>query len=232
MYEDVRLIRAERFGRATYCLPGLISSRPVNIAPIQIAVLRYISALQEHYGVEFSSLPNISQTRELRNWGACLDERNYVDRLVFDLLKPFNISKWAKPAIRLLAGEKSFADEHRYATSKLHTDIWGGEHRGTMNILLPVFDSGVDCEFYEPKEMIPLNPQGDYDHANKIEVTKVEHKTKVGELTFFDAMLLHKTIRNGSGYRISIDGRGLYREQLHDDNSDWPSASKYEVENV
>lgn len=230
MYEDVRQPRAERFGRATHCLPGLISSRPVNIGPLQAAVLSYISCLQKHYAVEFKDLPNVSQNGELRDWGACRDERLEVENRFLVMLKSFEVSFWAKPSIRFHHGHKTWADDHRFATTKLHTDIWGGEHIGTMNILLPVFDFGVGCEFAEPKEMIPLAPQGDYNHV-KVETVPVNHVLKVGEITFFDSMLLHKTIKKGEGFRIAIDTRGLYREQLSIDLSDWPSKSKYEVPN-
>ena len=232
MYEDVRKPRAERFGRAAYCRPALIGSVPINIAPLQAAVLSYISALQSHYGVEFSQLPNVSQNGELRDLGAAKAQRLHLESLVFQLLSQFDVSYWARPSIRFHHGQKTWAEDHRFSTTKLHTDIWGGEHIGTMNILIPVFDFGVGCEFAEPKEMIPLAPQGDYNYVNDVETVPVQHYLRVGEMTFFDSMLLHRTVKNGSGFRIAIDTRGLYREQLPMDKSDWPSTSKYEIPNV
>lgn len=220
--------RKSRFGRAAYCCPGLTGGRRIDVGPLQALVFSYLSVCMSRYGTTLEGLPNVSQNRSLREFGLGLKERYLVDSLVADLLKSFDVSSWTRPSIRLISGKKDeWASSHPNATEKLHTDVWGGEPRGTMNILIPVFDSGVGCEFFEPQEDFRFEPLEDYNQGKDVKCSRLPEKLEVGRLTFFDSMCLHKTVREGLGYRISIDARGLYREQLPLDNSPWKPKSEY-----
>lgn len=136
---------------------------------------------------------------------------------------------WSTPILRV-------AQEARpgrpYATDKWHSDIWRGEPRFSMNVILPLWGTEYSVvEFREPSNdtFYPLN---DYAEGN-IDGTDYAVPFEPGFIYYFDSMCLHRTMRKSSGERASVDLRLLFTDISEAEQSPWHWASTYEpIESV
>lgn len=127
--------------------------------------------------------------------------------------------------VRMVDGKPDPEKESRkYATTKLHTDVWNGEPPNALSIFLPVLGDieNTGVEFFEPneslmKDWIKILP--DYNAGAELleHSIKYDFCWKKGYIYFVDPLLLHRTVKNAGGIRISIDFRLVPKEKLPSD---------------
>jgi hypothetical protein len=114
-------------------------------------------------------------------------------------------------------------DNRPHSSTKLHSDVWAGEFTNTTMVFIPIYgdtkDGGV--EFFEPSDRFLsfIKPLADYNEgADLIEdAVKYDCVLETGHLYLTDPFLLHKTIKRGSGVRISIDFRFISKYTVSSD---------------
>lgn len=117
--------------------------------------------------------------------------------------------------------------ERPFSTEKMHSDVWRGEPRGSLNVIIPLWgcEDGSIVTFREPAADTFL-PLSDYKQGDT-SGTDYEVPFREGFIYYFDSWCLHQTLRVGGIARVSIDLRMLYAQQLPGEESDWEWASDY-----
>ena len=103
------------------------------------------------------------------------------------------------------------------ASQKEHIDVWAGEPINSFLLFLPVFGdveaSGVEyynCDLSE----VPLGELSDFADYKAVRLPGDVQKMEMDTLHIADCLVFHRTIKKKSGFRVSIDFRGVYEEFL------------------
>lgn len=114
-------------------------------------------------------------------------------------------------------------DQRPLSSTKPHTDIWAGDSAGAMLVFLSLLGdaekAGIDFLY---AKQFPKNfacPLKDYDSGQDVVkyAEKLPAKFCNGEWFMIDSYLLHQTIKNGAGLRISIDIRFMPKKVVSSD---------------
>ncbi len=117
--------------------------------------------------------------------------------------------------VRTVAGAADRgADRRPLATTKFHSDVWGGELPETLMVFIPVLGATeVGIEFREPDALFPdefLRPRADYSEGEHLLRGSRPYAIDLrpGHVYLTDPLLLHRTVRRSpKGMRLSIDFR-------------------------
>lgn len=101
-----------------------------------------------------------------------------------------------------------------YSSTKLHTDLWAGDPADTVAMLLPIAGDieRTTVEFFHPPDDFEekyLKVLDGYDAAKELagRCRPYPAVPRLGCAYFFDALVLHQTVRRQGGVRISLDCR-------------------------
>jgi hypothetical protein len=141
--------------------------------------------------------------RAFASWIASLG----IDDLIYQVFCPLTV--------RLVRGKVLPQVEARpFASNKLHTDIWAGDPADTVAMLLPIAGDieRTTIEFFHPPndfEEKYLKVFDGYEAAKELVGRCLPYPAapRLGYAYFFDALILHRTVRRQGGARISIDCR-------------------------
>jgi hypothetical protein len=140
---------------------------------------------------------------------------------VFNEVDLRGLDKISSPILRC---QTESHKERPFSTEKMHSDVWRGDPRSTLVILLPLWG----CEFSTVKFREPkfdsFQPLVDYRLGNT-EGTDYEIPFHEGMIYYCDAFCLHQTVRIKDGARVSVDIRGLYEQCYPEDASPWNPVS-------
>ena len=220
---------------------------PAKIARLQSAVNFYLyTTLTRYYKdrcLEFTpdilvryadlleKLPNVTPNGlVLPKSETCL-EYNIIHSVVADIFRGLGIDNFVDGIhlpvnIRMVNGRKNAKIDNRpRASVKIHSDIWAGEPAEAIMVFLPLFGDTVSngVKFFEIDEFPEslIRPLNDYDEGGgpKLVANARVYKCgfNVGEVVFTDPFLLHQTVKNKEGLRLSIDFRFTAREKLPTD---------------
>lgn len=151
---------------------------------------------------------------------------NQTERLQF----PINI--------RIVDGNSDSSYKQRpRASTKVHTDIWASEPSAALMGFLSLLGDtkNISVHFLEPTFIPPemIRPLDDYDMGKEIADAAIPYNCQLDESGFFivDPYLLHQTVKNSTGLRLSIDFRFLPRESVSSDFFEGGERSKYFLNN-
>jgi len=166
-----------------------------------------------------SSLPNLTPGGLLLPKREQLLEFNLLHKALSEMFAELRIEDLAETIhlpvnVRVVDGNVDAQRDNRpYATSKFHTDVWAGEPMDAVAILLPLFGD-VDNITVEFGEMPPARERefmrllDDYGIGQELLGDIYEGwRLALGSINFFDARLLHRTVRKQPGVRVSVDFR-------------------------
>jgi hypothetical protein len=185
------------------------------------------------------SLPNITPNGALMPKREHTAEFNLLHKAVartLDQVLPADLVRSMQTLMmfRIVEGTaNSQRDQRPYATSKKHSDVWAGDPIDSVTLIIPVLGDphNISVDFFEMPahlEFEAMRPLDDYDRAGQIEPLLPYDGLdfRVGSIYFFDARLLHQTVRRASGFRISLDFR--FRRALAPGEEQWldPNAGK------
>jgi len=148
-----------------------------------------------------------------------------VVALLYDSLNPLEVAAIFAPInVRIVDGRPNKQiDARARSSTKMHSDIWAAEPTRSMTIFLTVMGDTdhATVEFLEPKDFPAeyQKPMADYlDGAPVAEGATLYPGVFRNQMVIgMDAMCLHRTVKAGSGYRVSLDFRILYKRRLESD---------------
>lgn len=175
-------------------------------------------------------LPNVTPNGLMLPKKEVFLEFNLLHKCVVGILKSLKIDDFIDLvhlplSVRIIDGvfDKS-KESRRYATTKLHTDIWNGDSADALGIFFPVLGDvqGNSVEFFEPdevemKEWIKVLPDYQDGHSLLESSRKYDFCWDTSHVYFTDPFLLHRTIKSGSGMRVSVDFRIIPRRKVQSD---------------
>jgi len=114
------------------------------------------------------------------------------------------------PTIRFKHGDKSIYTDRPYATDKIHSDAWVGQHGdGIFSYCVLGDTENTGVEFFYPKKIKEnfLEKLDNYElGVNRFSGLEKICEMEPGKATVFDHLILHKTKNDiNGGSRISID---------------------------
>ena len=115
-------------------------------------------------------------------------------------------------SVRVVAGNADAELNSRpYSSSKLHVDLWSGDPADTIDVIIPVMGDieRTTVEFHHPPDDFEekyLRVVDDYDEVKHLagQCIKYPINPSFGFAYFLDQIVLHKTVRNNGGVRVSI----------------------------
>lgn len=174
-------------------------------------------------------LPNVTPNGvvmpKIENTAAYNLLHHVVSSIVAKDLNPVEVAAVFAPInVRLVDGTPNAqVDARPRASTKVHSDIWAAEPSRSVTLFLTVMGDTdrTTVNFWEPKDF-PAEYQcsmPDYlDGAPVTEgATPYPASFKNDLLLAMDAFCLHQTVKDGGGYRLSIDFRILYKRRLPTD---------------
>jgi hypothetical protein len=165
---------------------------------------------------------------------------NILHKTISALFDSWRLDSWVHSVhvpinIRLVAGDSGPAVHARpRATTKPHSDIWAAEPANCVMIFFAVFGdyARTGIEFFEPKSFPKdlMKPLDDFRQGEDLMRDAVEYELSypLGTVLFTDPFLLHRTMKNNGGPRLSLDFRFLLKEKVASDvYTDSPRLSNY-----
>jgi len=114
-------------------------------------------------------------------------------------------------------------DARPRASAKWHSDMWAGEPAAAVITFLPVFGApgALGVRWVEPRDFPTsmARPLDDFKEGESLIEGGREYKVAFdpGVLLLTDPFLVHKTLRDSDGLRLSVDFRFLSRYQVESD---------------
>lgn len=219
---------------------------PVALARLRAAVDRYLAATLDawHQSQSYAGkstllvtaaeavrgLPNITPNGLVLPKLQNVEAYNEVHRIAAELLAELGLAQHiaqvhAPINLRLVDGraDKRF-DARPRASVKWHSDMWAGEPASAVIAFLPVFGvPGVlGVRWVEPRDFPTAlaRPLDDFRDGESVIDGGTEYKVAFdpGVLLLTDPFLVHKTVRDSDGLRLSIDFRFLTRYPVASDD--------------
>lgn len=167
---------------------------------------------------EILRLPNMTPNGLLLPKREVALEFNLVQRSAATWLRGLEIDEFVEAIqlplnVRIVDGRADGPrDRRRYASAKLHSDIWAGEPSNAMVVMVPLLgDPSTNVEFREPDAgfLSYRRMLGDYSDAARLEDRALLYDCALSASFGYliDPYLLHRTMRRGGGLRVSIDFR-------------------------
>ena len=126
--------------------------------------------------------------------------------------------------IRLIDGRPNQKiDSRPRSSTKFHSDVWAAEPSNSMAIFIPVLGAinETTVEFIEPMDFPDefQRPLDDFNLGQSISDGGIPYPGIFSEIQLVtaDALCLHRTKKNDTGFRLSIDFRVLHKTQLDSD---------------
>jgi hypothetical protein len=191
----------------------------------------------EKYPDQIKSLPNITPNGLILPKAEVFLEYNLVHQAVAKIFSELGFEQQLQSIhapinIRIVNGQSNPAlDSRPRSATKIHSDMWAGEPADAIMVFMPMFGDteNVGVRFCEPhkfpKEII--RPLDDYNDGAFLEKNSTEYvgaKFAKGQCILTDPFLLHQTVKNKPGLRLSIDFRFLAREKIESD--DWMKSTR------
>jgi hypothetical protein len=187
------------------------------------------SDMLEAYTNEVMQLPNITPNGlilpKYENQLAYNQFHKTVVSAFSDLNLVSNIARVQYPInIRIQSGTPDpKIDNRARASVKPHSDIWAADPPGGMMVFLALLgdtkNSGI--QFMNPSEFPEsfVKPLADYNEGAPVVESSQLLKTEFDDRGWFftDPYLIHRTTKNGSGYRISLDFRFVPTAKIRSD---------------
>lgn len=183
------------------------------------------------YYQEICSLTNITPNGAVMPKREVTLEFNLAHRCIAGIFKSFGIdchvaSIHLPAGIRLVDGKKDATKDSRpYSSTKLHTDFWSGDPLRSIVIFIPVLGdvASTTLEFFEPAERGMKNLMrtlSDYDEGASLmrDAKKYLGKFRCGFAYIGDSLILHRTVKNQGGLRVSVNFRFAPQERLASDD--------------
>jgi hypothetical protein len=148
-----------------------------------------------------------------------------VVSIVYQGLNPDEVAAVFAPInVRLVDGKPDAKiDARPRASTKVHSDIWAAEPSRSMTMFLTVMGDSetTTVDFLEPASF-PAEwhrPLPDYGDGAAVAqgATRYPACFRNDRVLAMDAICLHRTIKSGGGYRLSLDFRVLFRKRLDSD---------------
>ncbi len=181
----------------------------------------------EQYPDQIQTLPCITGNGTVLAKTETILEYNIVHACVSRVFAELGIDEFVDQFykiihMRLVNGTPSPKTAKRpFATTKIHSDIWTGEPVDMIQLFFPLLGDteNTGVRFFEPKEF-PENlvrTLNNYDEGANIALNSTEYtcaQFKKGEILLMDPFLLHKTVKERGGLRLSIDARFISKKKL------------------
>jgi len=154
---------------------------------------------------------------------------NILHKTISRIFKSWQIEDWAQSIhvpinVRLVSGNiKSAVLDRPRATTKVHSDIWAAEPANCVMIFLAVFGdyARTGIEFFEPRTFPNefMRPLDDFREGQVLmdDAVRYDFSYPVGTVLLSDPFLLHRTMTNDGGPRLSLDFRVILKERLASD---------------
>lgn len=174
--------------------------------------------LLEARRAEILRLPNLTPNGLLLPKREVALEFNLVQRSAAAWLRGLELDEFVEAIqlplnVRIVDGRADGTrDRRRYASAKLHSDIWAGEPTNAMVVMVPLLgDPSTNVEFREPDAgfLDYRRMLDDYFDAARLEDRALPYDCALSASFGYlmDPYLLHRTMRRGGGLRVSIDFR-------------------------
>lgn len=115
-------------------------------------------------------------------------------------------------------------DSRPYSSTKHHIDLWNGDPPHEILVFIPVTgDVGKNgIEFFEPDERVMkdlLFPLKDYDDGKIViaSAKRYDITMRTGYIYLADSFLLHRTLKSGTGSRVSMEFRFVPKKTVAGD---------------
>lgn len=172
-----------------------------------------------------TKLPNVTPNGAVKPKRELLGEYRLFFLNVLSIFKqvvypPDYFSYASLPQLRYVSGASDPEKEKRpYATTKLHSEFWVGQ-TFDLNCLVPILGDTerTTLKFYVPCGYIDegcfTSKHDDYTEHLKSAfeyAEPIQLDFQIGHLYVHDNYILHKTVKNGGGDRLSVDFGLLYK---------------------
>lgn len=206
---------------------------------LDCAVRLFIRASERAAGKTISTVPihqNISLFPNLTQNGVLMPKRenaleyNLVQKYVAAIFKNLRIDEHVDaiqfPAMmRFVDGRPDPKKDSRpYSSTKHHIDLWNGDPPNEIHVFIPVMGDAEKngIEFLEAREDVMkqfLFPMKDYDKGKFVAETAKRYpaKMRAGFLYLADSYILHRTLKSGIGFRISMEFRFIPKKNVVSD---------------
>jgi hypothetical protein len=194
----------------------------------------------ERNATALSALPNVTPNGLVLPKEPNFLAYNILHKTISTIFESWRMDRWVHSVhvpinVRLVAGNSGSAVHARpRATTKPHSDIWAAEPANCVMIFFAVFGDYVrtGIEFFEPRSFPKdlMRPLDDFREGEALMEGAVQYHLSypLGTVLFTDPFLLHRTMRNNGGPRLSLDFRFLLKEKVASDvYTDSPRLSNY-----
>ena len=202
------------FERLRYTAAGYMS-RCLPAAPVITDEAILLSRFRE----SVDELKNLTPNGVIVPKRETILEYNVFARAVVDVIARLGIDdlagSWRVPLNLRWKGPRASESQVRrpYATERLHTDAWAGEHPDGITMLIPVFGDAeaTRVEFFTPPPDFHaswLHPLESYARGEELarRYRRLEVPFQLGHAYLFDMAMFHQTVRRGNGGpRVSVD---------------------------
>jgi hypothetical protein len=259
-------IRAQRLGRivagaevaADQPLVKAMRISPPGFARLQGAALSYVwhtltqaypdrtftlgPGVMTDYASEIASLPNRTPNGVVLPRRETFQSFNLIHQVLagtFDELGLLScLSRIQIPVnVRIVSGAPNpHADNRKYSSAKIHTDVWNGEPISSLLFNIPVLGDprAVDLCFFEPRDFpeklrVPLS---DYLLGEDVVAGAREYPISfdLGNIYISDSLSLHQTKRVRPSLRLSLDLRAIAAELLPGESDAFSASHAVYVE--
>ncbi len=183
------------------------------------------------YGDEIMALPNVTPNGLILPKVENTLSYNYLHKEFAQAFSQIGMSEEVASIqfpinIRIKDGTPDpVVDQRPLSSTKPHTDIWAGDSAGAMLVFLSLLGdpekAGIDflhVPQFPTKFAVPLK---DYESGKEVvdKAEKLPMRFVNGKWFMIDSYLLHQTIKNGKGLRISIDIRFMPKRTVSSDTA-------------
>ena len=174
-------------------------------------------------------LPNVTPNGVVMPKAETTAAYNLMHRMVATVvakdLDPREVSAVFAPInVRIVDGKPNAKiDARPRASTKIHSDIWAAEPSPSVTLFLTVMGDTdrTTVEFFEPEDF-PATYQHsmkDYLDGAKLAEGAITYPTcfRNDRLLAMDSFCLHRTIKDGGDFRVSLDFRMLFKNRLPSD---------------
>lgn len=144
---------------------------------------------------------------------------NYLHRIVAQILEHIGLSNHIETIhspinIRYVESKPSEVDGRPFASAKWHSDVWNSEPSNTIMVFIPIcgnlIKNGIEFCEPDPNEFMQIaRVLKDYSEGQHL-VKNSKHYNiflDTEHIYLTDPYLLHRTMKGGSGCRLSLDFR-------------------------
>jgi hypothetical protein len=183
----------------------------------------------EDYGNEILKLPNVTPNGLILPKVENCIAYNFLHRefaLAFDRIGMSDEVESIQFPINIRVKQglpNPVVDERPLSSTKPHTDIWAGDPAAAMLVFLSLLGDPekAGLQFMHVPEFPKKfsGPLKDYDSGKEVVdlAQKIPAQLSNGKWFMIDSYLLHQTIKNGAGLRISIDIRFMPKRLVSSD---------------